>query len=208
MTFSWVVFRKSFVFINFLLILISPTILCGQVRPRVLQAVDNAQRVTLKGNVHPLAGSQNDRGAIADSQPIGRILLLLKRSDEQQAALSSFMEQQQDKSSANYHHWLMPSEFGAQYGVADQDIQAVTQWLTQQGFQINRVYSSKLEIEFSGTAAQVLAAFGTDLRNFQVGGKTYVANSGDPQIPAALAPVIAGFVSLNIFPGRSYLRRL
>jgi subtilase family serine protease len=208
MTFSRVVFWKSFVFINFLLILISPTILYGQVRPRVLQAVDNAQRVTLKGNVHPLAGSQNDRGAIADSQPIGRILLLLKRSDEQQAALSSFMEQQQDKSSANYHHWLMPSEFGAQYGVADQDIQAVTQWLTQQGFQINRVYSSKLEIEFSGTAAQVLAAFGTDLRNFQVGGKTYVANSGDPQIPAALAPVIAGIVSLNNFPRQSYVRRL
>jgi subtilase family serine protease len=208
MTFFRVVFRKSFVFINFLFILISPAILRGQARPRVLQAVDNAQRVTLKGNVHPLAASTNDRGAISDAQPIGRILLLLRRSDEQQAALSSFMEQQQDKSSPNYQHWLGPSEFGAQYGVADQDIQAVTQWLTQQGFQINRVYSSKLEIEFSGNAAQVRAAFGTDLRNFQVGGKTYVANSADPQIPAALAPVIAGIVSLNNFPRQSYVRRL
>jgi subtilase family serine protease len=208
MIFSRVVFWKSFVFINFILLASSATSLRGQVRPRVLQAVDNAQRVTLKGNVHPLAASQNDRGAISDAQPIGRILLLLKRSDEQQAALSSFMEQQQDKSSPKYQQWLAPSEFGSTYGVADEDIQAVTQWLTQQGFQINRVYSSKLEIEFSGTAAQVRTAFGTDLRNFQVDGKTYVANSADPQIPAALAPVIAGIVSLNNFPRQSYVRRL
>ena len=93
MTFSRVVFRKSFVFINFLLILSNTAGIYGQTRSRVLQALDNAQRITLSGNVHPLAATQNDRGSISDAQPIGRILLLLKRSDEQQAALSSFMEQ-------------------------------------------------------------------------------------------------------------------
>jgi subtilase family serine protease len=208
MTFTRVGSWKSFVFFSFTLILLSPGTIFGQVRPRVVQLVDNEQRVTLKGNVHPLAKAPNDRGAVSDAQPVGRILLLLKRSDEQQAALSSFMEQQQDKSSPNYHHWLAPAEFGAQYGVADEDIQAVTQWLTQQGFQVNQVYSSKMEIEFSGSAAQVRSAFGTVLRNFQLGGKTYMANSADPQIPAALAPVIAGIVSLNNFPRQSYVRRL
>jgi hypothetical protein len=208
MTYTRVVFWKSFVFFYFILILLSPNPICGQARPGIVQRVDNDQRITLKGNIHPMATVQNDRGAVSDAQPIGRILLLLKRSEEQQSALSSFMEQQQDKSSPNYHHWLAPAEFGAQYGVADADIQAVTQWLTQQGFQVNQVYSSKMEIEFSGSAAQVRSAFGTDLRNFQVGANTYMANSADPQIPAALAPVIAGIVSLNNFPRQSYVRRL
>src|SRR4029077_14393521 len=44
------------------------------------------------------------------------------------------------------------------------------------------------------------------VRNFEVGGKTYQANASDPQIPAALAPVIAGIVSLNNFPRQSQVR--
>ncbi len=178
----------------------------GQVPARVVEAVDNAKRVTLAGNVHPLARPEFDRGAVADAQPMTRILLLLKRSDEQEAALQSYMEQQQDKSSPNYHVWLTPGQFGAQYGPADADIQAVTQWLGSQGFTVEKVYNGETVIEFSGTAAQVTAAFGAAIRNYQVNGKMYVANANDPQIPAALAPVVAGIVSLNNFPRQSHVR--
>ena len=135
-----------------------------------------------------------------------RMLLLLKRSDEQEAALQDYLEKQQDKSSPNYHQWLTPQEFGAQYGPADADIQSVTQWLSGQGFTIEKVYSGKTVIEFSGTAAQVRAAFGTEIHKYQVEGKTYTANASDPQIPAALAPVVAGIVSLNSFPRQSHVR--
>ncbi len=181
---------------------------CGQaqVPPRVVEAVDNAKRVTLAGNVHPLARAEFDQGAAADALPMTRMLLLLKRSDAQEAALQDFLEKQQDKSSTSYHQWLTPQEFGAQYGPADADIQAVTGWLGQQGFQVNQVYSGKTVIEFSGTAAQVRAAFGTAIHQYQVEGKTYTANASDPQIPAALAPVVAGIVSLNNFPRQSHVR--
>src|SRR5208283_5596864 len=109
-------------------------------------------RVTLAGNVHPLTRAGTDQGAAADALPMTRMLLLLKRSDEQEAALQDYLEKQQDKSSANYHQWLTPQEFGAQYGPADAAVQAVTGWLGQQGFQVNQVYSGKTVIEFSGTA--------------------------------------------------------
>jgi subtilase family serine protease len=144
--------------------------------------VDNARRVTLAGNVHPLARAEFDRGAVADGQPMTRILLLLKRSDEQEMVLQDYLERQQDKSSLNYHQWLSPEGFGAQYGPADADIQAVPQWLGSQGFTIGEVYNGKTVIEFSGTAGQVRAAFGTAIRNYQVNGKTYVSNANDPQI--------------------------
>jgi subtilase family serine protease len=178
----------------------------GQVRPRVVQAVNNDQRITLKGNVHPLARAEFDRGAVVESQPMTRMLLLLKRSDDQEAALQQYLDSQQDKSSPNYHAWLTPEEFGANYGPADADVQAVTDWLANQGFTVEKVYSSKTVIEFSGTAGAVESAFGTAIRNFEIGGKTYMANASDPQIPAALAPVVAGIVSLNNFPRQSHVR--
>ena len=196
---------SGLLFVSSLLIL-NPVSAQGQAQPRVVEAVDNARRVTLPGNVHPLARAEFDRGAASESLPMTRILLLLKRSDEQKAALQDYLEKQQDKSSPNYHQWLTPQEFGAQYGPADADIQSVTQWLSGQGFTVEKVYSGKTVIEFSGSAAQVRAAFGTEIRNYQVEGKIYSANANDPQIPAALAPVVAGVVSLNSFPRQSHVR--
>lgn len=172
----------------------------AQPQPRVVQVVDNAQRVTLTGNTHPLARPEFDHGAVEDSLPMARMLMLLKRSDDQEAALQQYLEQLQDKSSPSYHAWLTPEQFGAQYGVADADIQAVTQWLAAQGFAIGKVYNGKTVIEFSGTAGQVRTAFGAAMHSYQVNGKIYTANANDPQIPAALAPVTAGIVSLNSFP--------
>jgi hypothetical protein len=177
-----------------------------QVRPRIMEAVDNARRIPLTGNVHPLARAEFDRGAVFDGLRMTRMLLLLQRSNEQEAALQDYLEKQQDKSSPNFHQWLAPEEFGALYGPADADIQAVTQWLGSQGFTVERVYSGKTVMEFSGTAGQVRAAFGAEIRNYQIADKSYVANASDPQIPIALAPVVAGIVSLNNFPRQSHAR--
>ena len=199
-------FACKFVRLCVALFLIGGSAASGQVRPRVVQAVRNDQRITLKGNVHPLARAEFDLGAVVESQPITRMLLLLKRGDEQEAALRQYLDSQQDKSSPNYHAWLTPEEFGANYGPADADVQAVTDWLTNQGLTVEKVCSSKTVIEFSGTAGAVQSAFGTAVRNFEIGGKTYQANASDPQIPAALAPVIAGIVSLNNFPRQSQVR--
>ncbi len=178
----------------------------AQTPTRIVGTVDNSKLLTLRGNVHPLARAEFDRGSAPDGQTMNRILFLLKRSNTQEAVLQDFLERQQDKGSPSYHQWLTPQEFGSQYGPADADIQAVTQWLIQQGFQINQIYGGKTIIEFSGTAGQLRATFGTAIHNYQVGGKMYVANANDPQIPVALAPVVAGIVSLNNFPRKFYIR--
>ncbi|MGD0127484.1 MAG: protease pro-enzyme activation domain-containing protein [Terriglobia bacterium] len=173
----------------------------GEVVPaRVTQAVDPENRVTLRGNTHPLARPDFDQGAAPDSQATERLLLVLKRSTEQETALRKLLDAQQTKSSANYHMWLTPEQFGQQFGPADSDIQAVTNWLTSQGFQVNRVAAGRTVIEFSGTAGTVLQALHTQIHRYEVNGKEHWANASDPQIPAALTPVVAGFASLNNFP--------
>ena len=137
-----------------------------------------------------------------------RVLLLLRRSDEQEVSLRSLLEAQQDKSSPNYHQWLTPEMFGKQFGPSDADIQSVTDWLAREGFYGIRLGPGRSVIEFSGTAGQVRQAFSTQIQNYAVNGAMYIANSSDPQIPAALAPVISGIVSLHNFPRKSHSKLL
>ena len=192
-------------------ILLSSSTLLGQtaaVPARVTQPVNVENVVTLKGNTHPLARPEFDQGAAPDSLPMQRILLVLQRSAEQERTLRELLDEQQIKSSPNYHMWLVPEQFGEQFGPADADIQAVTGWLTSQGFEVNRVAAGRTVIEFSGTAGAVRQALHTEIHKYVVNGEEHWANASDPQIPAALQPVVAGFASLNNFPRRPTMKRL
>jgi subtilase family serine protease len=170
-----------------------------RVPARVIDTVDDTNRVALRGSVHPNARAEFDRGAVADAQPMTRIMLLFQRSAEQEAALRQLMGDQQAKGSANYHAWLTPDDFGKKFGPADADVQAVTDWLTSRGFQNVKVSKGKTVVEFSGNAGQVRNAFGTEIHKYNVNGKEHFANVSNPQIPAALAPVLHGVVALHNF---------
>ncbi len=165
----------------------------------ITQSVDDAKLTTLRGNTYPLAQKRFDQGVAPASLPMQRMLLLLQRSPQQDLALRTLLDSQQDKSSPNYHKWLTPDEFGQQFGPSDADIQTVTAWLQLHGFQVARVSKGRTIIEFNGTAAQVQGAFHTSIHSYMVNGKQHWANASDPQIPAALAPVVAGPVSLHNF---------
>jgi subtilase family serine protease len=180
----------------------------SRVAARVTDTVDDTNRTVLRGNVHPKARAEFDRGAVADVQPVTRILLVLQRSPEQEAALQQLMEGQQSKNSPNYHAWLTPEQFGQQYGPADADVQAVTDWLTSHGFQNIKVAKGKTVVEFSGNAGQVRSAFGTEIHKFNVNGEEHFANVSDPQIPAALAPVVRGIRALHNFHPKAQVRQL
>jgi subtilase family serine protease len=175
---------------------------------RITQAVDENNLAVLKGNVNPLALAEFDQGTVSDGQPLHRMLLLLQRGPDQEAALQQVLDDQQNKSSANYHAWLTPAQIGQQFGPSDADLQTVTNWLQSHGFQITNVTAGRTVIEFSGNAAQVRSAFHTEIHKYVVNGEARMANDSDPQIPAALAPVVVGPVSLNNFPVKSHIRQL
>jgi subtilase family serine protease len=170
------------------------------VRARVTQPVDMQNLITLRGSIHPLARPEFDQGVAPDDLPMERILLLLQRGADQESSLRQLLDQQQVQGSSQFHQWLTPAQFGQQFGPADSDLQAVTQWLGAQGFQVTKVAAGRTVIEFSGTAGLVRQVLGTEIHKFRVNGADHWANVSDPQIPAALAPVVAGIVSLNNFP--------
>ncbi len=194
---------RSRVCLAAVIFLVAPVLASAQtanVQPRIAAAIDERRLTILKGNTHPLARPEFDRGAAPDSLPMQRMLLVLKRGPDQEAALDALMEQQQDASSPNFHKWLTPAQFGQQFGPSDQDIQTITMWLTSHGFQIAKVSNGRTVIEFTGTAGQVQEAFHTAIHKYNVNGEDHWANSSDPQIPVALTPVVAGVNTLHNFP--------
>ena len=168
------------------------------VRPLITQAVDESRLTTLKGNTHPLARPEFDLGTAPGDLPMQRMLLVLKRSPDQETALRKLLDDQQDKASPNYHKWLTPETYGAQFGPTDSDLQIITAWLQSHGFQVGTTKGRTL-LEFSGTAGQVQEAFHTTIHKYVVGAEQHWANASDPRIPTALTGAVAGVLTLHNF---------
>ncbi|WP_348261574.1 Ig-like domain repeat protein [Telmatobacter sp. DSM 110680] len=172
------------------------------VQSRITARIDESSLHTLRGNTHPLAQPRNDIGPAPESKVARRLILVLTRSAVQEASLQTWLNSVHDVSSPNYHQWLTPEQFGARFGVSDADLAKVEGWLAGQGFRVNRVAPGRMSLEFSGTTAQVQTAFHTSVHSYLVNGVRHWANTSDPQIPAALAPVVAGVARLNDFNPR------
>lgn len=175
--------------------------------PRIVDAIDETNLVTLKGNTHPLALPKYDQGAVSDSLPMEHMYLQLKRSPDQENALNKLIENMQNPRSANYHQWLTADELGRDYGPAQEDIDTVVSWLGSHNIQVNGVSKTGLNIDVSGTAGQVRDAFHTEIHAYNVKGEKHIANASDPQIPAALSTVVAGFNSLNDFMPKPAIKK-
>ncbi len=173
---------------------------------RVTQPINDAVRVTLKGNVHPLAQARFDLGTVPDSFPASRMLLLLQRSPGREAALQRFLQDVHRPGSSTFHKWIKPDQFAELYGLTDSEIATVSAWLQEHGFSVSRINRAKTAIEFSGTAGGVRSAFHTQIHAYLVNGEEHYANDVDPQIPAALAPEIAGITPINDFRPKSYIK--
>jgi hypothetical protein len=168
---------------------------------RIVESIDEARLTTLRGNTHPLAVAKFDKGEVSPDLPMGDLVLVLRRSPAQQAAFDAFVASQYDVNSPNFHLWLTPLQIFERYGPAPSDVDTVSDWLMQHGLTVDAVAADGMSIRFSGTAAQVVGAFHTEVHNLEVKGERHVANMRDPQIPEALAPVVVGVKGLhNFFP--------
>lgn len=166
---------------------------------QVVSPIDEAQVITLIGNTHPLARPEFDEGAVSAQTPLNRMVLHLAPSVKQQADLDALVAAQHDPQSPLYRQWLTPEQYGARFGASAQNLAQVTAWLTTHGFTIEEIPASNRTIVFSGTAGRVADTFHTEIHSYRVNGVRHIANAQDPQIPAALAGVVSGVVSLHDF---------
>ena len=167
-------------------------------RNLITDPVNENRRMPLHGNVRPEMTPDNDRGARDRGLALGGVLVL-HRSPESEADFESYLGQLNDPGSPNFHKWLTNAEIGTAYGPSADDLAKVSAWLAGKGLSVGAASPDGTTMEFSGTVGQVSEAFHTSIRNLSVRGETHYANLSDPELPAALLPVVSGVASLNDF---------
>ncbi len=156
--------------------------------------------------VHPLAQPRFDRGPVEANFRIGHIRMMFQRTAAQRAGLDQLLAAQRDPSSPDYHRWLTPEQYADRFGLSPADLARAAAWLKSAGFTIESTARGRDWIAFSGTAAQVQAAFQTSVHRYAVRGETHFAVSTEPQIPTDLKPLVATMLGLNDFRPKPMLK--
>src|SRR5271170_5910014 len=149
---------------------------------RIMQPVEDSQRVSLDGNTLPSALPAYETGPVDGDKRFGRMLLVLKPDPAQQAALDALTAAQQDPASPLYHQWLTPETYAEHFGASTADIEQLQNWLERNGFQVEEIAASRQALVFSGTAAQVESAFQTTMNTYRIAGREHMANASDPTV--------------------------
>ena len=171
---------------------------------RITGTIDSTQKIAVKGNVHGLAQDRFDLGRTDSNMMLHGVTLAFRLTTEQQADLNNLLAQQQDRNSPNYHQWLTPAQFADRFGMTQNDIARVINWLASQGFSVTSVANSRNQVSFDGTVGQIEAAFGTEIHDYLVDGEIHFANATSPSVPAALATSLLSVGHLHNFNPRPH----
>ncbi|HUB89714.1 MAG TPA: protease pro-enzyme activation domain-containing protein [Dyella sp.] len=121
------------------------------------------------------------------------VSLNLRNVDQLQGFLASVNQ----PGSANYHHFLTPAQFTAQYAPTDAQVQAVVTHLQAFGFHDIKVAPNHLLISADGTAANANAAFNANMKTFRFKGEAHYANAADVTVPQSLGGIVDGVLGLQ-----------
>ncbi len=132
--------------------------------------------------------------ATAHLTPIGRLpatnhlYLAIGLPLRNQEALNSLLQQLYDPSSTNYHHYLTPAQFTAQFGPTEQDYQAVIDFAKGNGLAVVCTYSNRMLLDVRGTVAVVEKAFHVKMNVYQhpFEKRTFYAPDVEPSVLSEL----------------------
>ena len=165
--------------------------------PARIPSVNDADRVSIAGNVSPRLASATDLGAAPAERKLLSLSLRFTMTDAQQTALTQLLIDLQNPASSSYHQWLTPEQFSARFGMSSADLNQVQTWLQSQGFTVTEVGRGGQFVKFSGTVAQAQAAFHTQIDRVNVNGVEHIANLTAPSLPRSLAAVTAAVTGLS-----------
>jgi pseudomonalisin len=134
-------------------------------------------------------------GDAAQSAPV-YVAVTLKPQNvpAEQAALKAMYQ----PGSASFHDFLTPAQWVAAYAPSTAQVDAVTSYLSQNGFSGVSVQGDQLLITASGTVGDAEAAFNTTIGDYTMpNGSTFQANIGAAEVPTALGGTVQAVVGLS-----------
>jgi subtilase family serine protease len=144
---------------------------------------------TLAGSVPSWAVAKNRVGSVSTSQEVTFRVYLNNRGGD---AAAQFALAAATPGNAQYHTFLTPAQYRAQFSPTKADAGAVATWLKSQGFSVNATGPDNNKyVEATGTLAQASTAFGTSFAMYRTEGHTVRGNSASLHVPANLTQVQA-----------------
>ncbi len=160
--------------------------------------------VTLTRGAHPLARPEYDVGRLDPTRVLHNLSLVFKLSPGQRADRDALLAEIERPGSPVYRQWLTPEEYAVRFGAQSDDIARASSWLTSQGMTVHEPSRLGARVTFTGTVAQIEAAFQTEMHLYSVHGETHYAMARPPSVPADLGDrVLAVYNAHDFYPRHS-----
>jgi len=143
---------------------------------------------TLHGHVPAVVSRLQAKGLLpANTNLTLAIGLPLRNTD----ALTNLLRQIYDPSSTNYHRYLTPDEFTAQFGPTEQDYQKVVDFANANGLAVTRTHGNRVLLDVSGKVSDVEKAFHVKMRTYHhpAENRDFFAPDTEPSVDSSV-PVL------------------
>ncbi len=148
-----------------------------------------AQKATISQTLHghvPTAIGRFHLSPLYSLPETNQLRLGISLPIRNELALHELLRQIYDPNSPNYHHYLTPDQFTAQFGPSQQDYNAVIQFFRSNGLAIVDTHSDRTLLDIVGNVTTIQKVFHTTLREYRhpVENRTFFAPDTDPVIDA------------------------
>jgi len=140
---------------------------------------------TFHGHVPAVLSQLQPKGRLsADTNLSLAIGIPLRNTD----VLTNLLNQIYDPASPNYHHYLTPDEFTAQFGPTEQDYQKVLDFARTNGLTVTKTHGNRVLLDVSGKVSDIEKAFHVTMRIYRhpTENRDFYAPDVEPSVPSTL----------------------
>ena len=147
------------------------------------------------GRVPEVPAGARVLGTVPNTEPISAAVTL---NPADPTGLASYANAVSTPGSGAFRDYLSVSQFRARFAPSDSQIAAVRSALSADGLTVGNVTANGMDIDVSGTAAQMSTAFATSFDQVRLrSGRVAYANTSAPKLPLSVAGLIQGVLGLD-----------
>jgi uncharacterized repeat protein (TIGR01451 family) len=143
---------------------------------------------TLPGHVPSVVSNLKSESALSSDTNLNLAIGLPLRNQQE---LNSLLQQVYDPASTNYHHYLTPEQFTAEFGPTEQDYQSIKDFAKANGFKVTKEYGNRMLLDVQGRVGDIEKAFNITLRLYHhpTENRDFFAPDSEPTVSSSL-PVL------------------
>jgi len=121
----------------------------------------------------------------------------IRLNPHEAAGMDSLVEELYDPMSSHYHDWLKISDVASRFAPTAAEVKTVEEFFSSHNLPVVAVGPFNLSVRARGTVANVEKAFHVQIGTFELNGQTVRANTSDPYVEGAAAPLTRSVAGLD-----------